>query len=209
MDTQSWIQLGALVTAVVPLLTAALKRLLGSTRYNAVLPLLVGVLTTLGAAMAGGQVRTWADLLPVLLTGLAGGGIGSSARDVWVKTLLAAAPTDPTDRTDRSNRTAAAVVILALALLPLSGCFLSGASLADAVKELSRDNSSVCLSAWVGVGAGALVPAPTVPITGGWGYIVIGRTNEPHSKLDLTNSQCKIEHGTVVPSVTQVVEPAQ
>jgi len=89
MELNIWVQIGLVVTALVPFLTAGLKKLFGSTKWNAVLPLVVGIVATLAGALGAGQIAGWGDIVPVLMVGLSGGGLGSSVRDVYAKTLMA------------------------------------------------------------------------------------------------------------------------
>jgi len=146
MDAQRWIQLGAVVTALVPFLTAGVKKLLGSTRYNAILPLVSGILLTLGGAMTQGQVQGWNDLLPIILTGLAGGGLGSSARDVWAKTL----------RIQGAGAPVSCLLLLAACLLGVSGCalmpVLPGADLMSGIHQFTRDDAAAALEMARGAG---------------------------------------------------------
>ena len=82
------VSLGALLTAVVPFITAAAKKVLKpqleriqdeQLRSGVVtlLPLLLGVLSGAAASYAQGT-----DLVSALAAGLAAGGVGSSVRDV-------------------------------------------------------------------------------------------------------------------------------
>lgn len=86
--------------------------------------------------------------------------------------------------------------MIGLGLL-LSGCasLVSNEHTAQLVQQLAKDNASACLAISVMVGGGALIPAPAVPLMGGSGWLYVGRTNEPGSKISIDGNGCRIEHG--------------
>ena len=83
-------------------------------------------------------------------------------------------------------------ICVALAiLLAASGC----ASLDKIIKEAGRDNASWCGRFTTGVGAGALVPGPGIPVGGYYGDVYVGRSNEPGSTVKVDQGGCQITHG--------------
>lgn len=93
--------------------------------------------------------------------------------------------------------------LLAVVVLVLTCCtLLAGCPNAALIEALAKDNANVCFSTWVGVGGGAITPIPTVPIMGGVGYMIFGRTNRDDATLTVTNDSCTITTGkrwTLVP----------
>lgn len=79
--------------------------------------------------------------------------------------------------------------------LLLAGCAPNLEHLKPIAEALAKDQASACIAVWVGVGGGAVVPVPVVPTAGGWGYVFLGRTNQPGSSVHVTNAECWIEHG--------------
>lgn len=77
----------------------------------------------------------------------------------------------------------------------LAGCAPNLEALGPLVDRLAQDRASACIAVWVGVGGGAIVPAPALPVGGGFGYVFLGRTNEPGSRLTVDNARCEIVHG--------------
>ena len=43
---------------------------------------------------------------------------------------------------------------------------------------------------------GTLIPAPAVPVAGGYGWTYIGRSNEIGSIIKVNEDGCEIRHGT-------------
>ena len=105
---------------------------------------------------------------------------------------------------DRRGMYSLGAVMLALAV---AGCAINLESAAKLTEGLAKDKASFCVAIWVGVGGGALVPAPAVPIGGGLGYLLVGRTNEPGTTVTLTSEECRIEHGQGGPGVLPVRLP--
>ena len=85
----------------------------------------------------------------------------------------------------------------AMAVFLLTGCvgLVANETTAELVRQLAKDNASACLAVSVMVGGGALIPAPAVPLMGGSGWLYVGRTNQPGSKVNIDGSGCRIEHG--------------
>jgi MFS family permease len=83
---------------------------------------------------------------------------------------------------------------------PLLGCSpMFSSDIKDALVALSRDRASACLRAGGGGGAMTIAPGagvPLVPGGGGYGSITICRSNEPGSKIEVSElGAVKIEHG--------------
>lgn len=78
---------GVLITAAIPAIVAGLKTLQLPRALVPVLPLLLGVLAFLGAGFQQGMITDLNSAWEFLLTGLASGGIASSARDIWHRAL--------------------------------------------------------------------------------------------------------------------------
>lgn len=93
---------------------------------------------------------------------------------------------------DRWGISSLGAVMLALGM---AGCAINLESAAKLTEGLAKDKASFCVAIWVGVGGGAVIPAPAVPVGGGLGYLLVGRTNEPGTKVNVTSEECRIEHG--------------
>ncbi len=88
-------------------------------------------------------------------------------------------------------------VTLALTLF-LSSCVLplDDATISSLMKGLAADNASACLSVNAGGGAGAVFPAPAIPVGGGYASLVACRSNEPGSVIVVkANGDLEIYHG--------------
>lgn len=91
-------------------------------------------------------------------------------------------------------------VRIGLVALLLAGCApVSGEQIARLVDALAADRASACVTVWAGAGGGAVTLAPAVPVAGGYGYLIVGRTNEPGSRVFISKDGCTIEHGKVGP----------
>ena len=85
------------------------------------------------------------------------------------------------------------IYLLGAAMLALAGagCAINLEQAAKLTEGLAKDKASFC----VAIGGGAVIPAPAVPVGGGLGYLLVGRTNEPGTKVNVTSEECRIEHG--------------
>lgn len=69
--------------------------------------------------------------------------------------------------------------------------------LREAIEALGKDRASLCARA--DGGAGGLTIAPGgIPGAGGYGAVVVCRSNEPGSKIEASAAGIKIEHGSSV-----------
>ena len=88
---------------------------------------------------------------------------------------------------------------VALLLFTSCGWPIAPDKMPEVMKALKDDQASACI--WMGLrggaGGGALVPAPTVPMTGGYGSgeILIGRVNADNTSLTIDNGKCTISRG--------------
>lgn len=78
---------GLTITAMIPAIVAALKTLKIPKAVIPVLPLLLGALAFLGAGFQQGAITNLSGVWEFLVTGLASGGIASSARDIWNRAI--------------------------------------------------------------------------------------------------------------------------
>jgi len=89
------------------------------------------------------------------------------------------------------------VSLLWLALLVsigVSGCLMiDGEEIKALLDGLAKDNASACVEIRGGGGGGAIIPAPAVPMGGGWGSLIACRSNQPGSVIKV--GTMKIEHG--------------
>lgn len=76
-------------------------------------------------------------------------------------------------------------------LFAASGCV----SLDKIIEAAGRDRASWCGRFVTGVGAGALVPGPGIPVGGYYGDVYVGRSNEPGSTVRVDSNGCEITHG--------------
>lgn len=93
----------------------------------------------------------------------------------------------------------ARLCVVMTAGLALSACAPNLEQAKGMMEALAQDEASACMAVWVGVGGGALIPAPAAPAVGGWGYLFAGRTNQPGAKVWVDNASCMIEHGPAEP----------
>ena len=84
---------GVLITAAIPGVVAGAKSLQIPRALVPVLPLALGAVAFVGAGFQQGMITDLGGVGEFVLTGLASGGIASSARDIWHRAV-----TDPKAR---------------------------------------------------------------------------------------------------------------
>lgn len=90
------------------------------------------------------------------------------------------------------------IIVTILFSLLTAGCALPMKSedVQAVVNGLAQDHASFCVVIGAWYGGGVLSPMPAVPLAGGRGHIIVGRSNEPGTKVTVSiDTGCVIEHG--------------
>ncbi len=90
-------------------------------------------------------------------------------------------------------------LFIALVSLVASSCSpMFSTDLKDSVLALGKDKASLCARARGGAAGLTVAPAPAIPASGGYGDLVLCRSNEPGSEITVTADSITIKHGSAV-----------